>query len=83
MRVTWVARSPFRLLGFVGFTLSHRAGYHQFLETHALLSRKRDHNIAEACLIGLYGLRTSRVLVQPASASEEATPQTTNNRGAP
>jgi hypothetical protein len=54
-----------------------------FLETHALLSRKRDHNIAEACLIGLYGLRTSRVLVQPASASEEATPQTTNNRGAP
>jgi crossover junction endodeoxyribonuclease RuvC len=44
-----------------------------FPETHALLSRKRDHNIAEACLIGLYGLRTSRALVQPAPALE-ATP---------
>jgi crossover junction endodeoxyribonuclease RuvC len=42
-----------------------------FPETHALLSRKRDHNIAEACLIGLYGLRTSRALVQPTPMIEE------------
>jgi crossover junction endodeoxyribonuclease RuvC len=44
-----------------------------FPGAHALLSRKRDHNRAEACLIGLYGLRTSRALVQPAAALE-ATP---------
>jgi crossover junction endodeoxyribonuclease RuvC len=37
-----------------------------FPAAHALLSRKRDHNIAEACLLGLYGLRTSRAFVQPA-----------------
>jgi crossover junction endodeoxyribonuclease RuvC len=54
-----------------------------FPETHALLSRKRDHNIAEACLIGLYGLRTSRALVQPAPMIEEAALQTANNRGTP
>jgi crossover junction endodeoxyribonuclease RuvC len=44
-----------------------------FPETHALLSRKRDHNIAEACLIGLYGLRTSRALLQPAPTPVETT----------
>lgn len=42
-----------------------------FPGAHALLSRKRDHNIAEACLIGLYGLRTSRALVQPTPTIEE------------
>jgi len=43
-----------------------------FPAAHALLARKRDHNRAEAALIGAYGLRRSRLT--PALTTNEYTP---------